>query len=181
MLYVLAHWQAYWLIRIPVKCLSLYSAVVNASAKGNEPIPRIYSCIYCGSLPSHPASIPDSFCWAFIPERKSVETNENILMQNSTWQVIRSFLVCFDSWEWTRIAFFPLEDKDTLQHKFSNHTLWYEPLFTEGCLDARTLYFHFLTSVASQNPWSKKLKAAAVINSKVVWTQPIQSCGSRRD
>lgn len=37
-LYILAHWWAYWIIWISVKCLSLYSAVANASARSNVPI-----------------------------------------------------------------------------------------------------------------------------------------------
>lgn len=35
-LYVLAHWRDYWLIQISVKCLSLYSAVANASPSGKK-------------------------------------------------------------------------------------------------------------------------------------------------
>lgn len=57
-LYVLAQWRVYWLIRLFVKCLSLYSAVANASASGNVPI----SCIYILGV-SHPS-------WALSANKK---------------------------------------------------------------------------------------------------------------
>ncbi len=72
----------------------------------------------------HPASISNSPCNQFSLECKTVEINEYILIQNSTWLVTRSVLVCFDSWEYKTNGFFSLEDWVALQHKLStSHAL----------------------------------------------------------